>query len=180
MTRRRRMINALDATHEFGEYEDAAVMPEDTDPQVYVSHNRSPQPFHLLCEKDSVISVLSGAAYVNLRDSSVLRFKMDVADHVYIPAGTPHQIVPIEEGVVLRHMARDAGRFGAAWYCSACDAEVHRYEWQHDKDDVLGQQYAAACARFTADDSARTCPKCATVHPGVDLAVYNWPAPATV
>lgn len=177
---RRRMINALASAGEFGDYEDAAVLPADTDPQVYLSRNRLPQPFHLLCEKDTVLSALSGSAYVHLRDSSVLRFKMEIGDHVYVPAGTPHRIVPVEEGVTLRYLSRNPGRHGAAWYCAACDAEVHRYEWQHDNDTPPVQQYVAACARFTSDEAARTCPKCATVHPGIDLAAYSWPAPATV
>lgn len=37
--------------------------------------------------------------------------------------------------------------------------------------------YAAACARFTADPAARTCGKCAAVHPEIDLASYGWPTP---
>jgi 3-hydroxyanthranilate 3,4-dioxygenase len=177
---RRRMINALASADQFGDYEDVAVMPEDTDPQVYLSRNRLPQPFHLLCEKDTVLSALSGAAYVHLRDNSVLRFRMEVGDHVYVPAGTPHQIVPIEEGVMLRYLGRNPGRHGAAWYCGSCDAEVRRYEWQHDNDTPSARFYAAACARFTADEAARTCPKCGTVHDGIDLAAYNWSASATV
>ena len=70
---RRRMLHAFAA--EVGEYEDAAVLPEETDPQLYLSRNRQPQPFHLICSKDNVLSQLSGAADVHLRDSSVNRFR---------------------------------------------------------------------------------------------------------
>ena len=104
---RRRMLHPFKT--ELGEYEDAAVLPEDTDPQLYLSRNRQPQPFHLICSKDNVLSQLSGAAQVHLRDSSVNRFRMDVGDHVYIPAGTPHRIVPIAEGVTLRFQPLAAG-----------------------------------------------------------------------
>ena len=97
---RRRMLHAFAA--EVGEYEDAAVLPEETDPQLYLSRNRHPQPFHLICSKDNVLSQLSGEADVHLRDSSVNRFRMVVGDHVYIPAGTPHRIAPVTEGVTIR------------------------------------------------------------------------------
>jgi 3-hydroxyanthranilate 3,4-dioxygenase len=55
---------------EVGEYEDVAVLPAETDPQLYLSRNRQPQPFHLICSKDTVLSQLSGEAHVHLRDSS--------------------------------------------------------------------------------------------------------------
>ena len=51
---RRRMLHALKA--EVGEYEDAAVLPAETDPQLHLSKNRQPQPFHLICAKDNVLS----------------------------------------------------------------------------------------------------------------------------
>ena len=146
---RRRMLHAFKA--EVGEYEDAAVLPEETDPQLYLSRNRHPQPFHLICSKDNVLSQLSGAADVHLRDSSVNRFRMVVGDHVYIPAGTPHRIVPVTEGVTIRFQPLEAGLQGAAWYCDGCDSELRRYEWEHDKDTPAVQYYAAACARFSAE-----------------------------
>ncbi|MEU8798573.1 hypothetical protein [Spirillospora sp. NPDC048819] len=177
---RRRMIHALKAAAEFGDYQDEAVLPDHTDPQIYLSRNRLPQPFHLICQKDTVLSQMSGAAHVHLRDSSVNRFRMDVGDHIYIPAGTPHQIVPIEVGVTLRYQALDAGRQGAAWYCPGCDAELRRYEWEHDNDVPAVQFYTAAVARFTADLDARTCDKCAAVHPEIDLAAFGWNTPVSV
>ena len=79
---RRRMLHPFKT--ELTEYEDAAVLPEDTDPQLYLSRNRQPQPFHLICSQDNVLSQLSGAAHVHLRDSSVNRFRMDVGDHVRV------------------------------------------------------------------------------------------------
>ncbi|MDI2131277.1 hypothetical protein [Yinghuangia seranimata] len=171
---RRRMLNALKSPDEFGQYADEAVLPEDTDPQVYLSHNRLPQPFHLLCEKDSVISQLSGTVDVYLHDSSVNRFRVTVGDHVYIPAGTPHRIVPREPGVTLRYMALEAGLLGAAWYCASCGGELRRYEWEHDNAVAPARFYAAACARFNADKAARTCESCATVHEEIDLDAYAW------
>jgi 3-hydroxyanthranilate 3,4-dioxygenase len=103
---------------------------------------------------------------------------MDVGDHVYIPAGTPHQIVPIEPGVTLRYMPLAAGRLGTAWYCPGCGAEVQRYEFEHDNDVPLIVTYTAATSRFNDDIRARTCGKCGVVHPEIDLARYGWDAAA--
>ncbi|MFC9502806.1 hypothetical protein [Streptomyces sp. NPDC057002] len=177
MTNRRRMLHALKVASELGSYADAAVLPADTDPQLYLSHNELPQPFHLICEKDTVLSQLSGSSDVHLRDSSVNRFRMSIGDHVYIPAGTPHQIVPVEAGAVIRYMALKAGRQGAVWYCPECRTELHRYEWEHDNEVSPSQFYAAACARFSADETVRTCGSCKAVHPQVDLAAFGWSSP---
>jgi len=173
---RARSTHPFKAAAGLGNYEDAAILPGETDPQVYLSRNWLPQPFHLISAKDTVLSQLSGSARVHLRDSSVNRFRMELGDHVYVPAGTPHQIVPIEEGVMIRFMPLDAGRQGAAWYCGECGTELHRYEWEHDNEEPANGLYVAACARFTADLAARTCDKCAAVHPEIDLAAYGWPA----
>ena len=145
---RRRMLHPFKT--ELAEYEDAAVLPEDTDPQLYLSRNRQPQPFHLICSKDNVLSQLSGTVHVHLRDSSVNRFRMDVGDHVYIPAGTPHRIVPVEEGVTIRFQPLDAGLQGAAWYCDGCDSELRRYEWEHDNNTPAVAYYAAVRPGDTA------------------------------
>ncbi|MER7583935.1 hypothetical protein [Kitasatospora sp. NPDC097691] len=172
---RRRTLNAFDAAVEIGNYEDIAVLPADTDPQIYLSRNWLPQPFHLVCEKDTVLSQLSGAAQVHLRDSSVNRFRMDLGDHVYVPAGTPHRIVPLQEGVTIRYLPLKAGLQGAVWFCAGCERELHRFEWEHDNDTPAALMYAEACARFTADLRARTCAGCSAVHPEIDLADFAWP-----
>jgi 3-hydroxyanthranilate 3,4-dioxygenase len=102
---------------------------------------------------------------------------MGIGDHVYIPAGTPHRIVPVAEGVLLRFQPQSAGLQGAAWYCDSCDSELRRYEWEHDHDTPAVQYYAAACARFSSDEAARTCGKCGTVAAPLDLAAFGWPPP---
>jgi 3-hydroxyanthranilate 3,4-dioxygenase len=168
------MLHALKVAPKLGNYADAAVLPADTDPQLYLSHNELPQPFHLVCEKDTVLSQMSGSSDVLLHGSSVNRFRMTIGDHVYVPAGTPHQIVPVEAGTAIRFMALKAGRQGAVWYCPECRTELHRYEWEHDNDIAPSRFYAAACARFSADEAARTCGSCQAVHPEIDLAAFGW------
>ncbi|MFF7251353.1 hypothetical protein ACFZBU_46755 [Embleya sp. NPDC008237] len=172
------MLHALEVAPELGDYADAAVLPDDTDPQLHLSHNRVPQPFHLICQKDTVLAQMSGAADVLMRGSSVNRFRMGVGDHVYVPAGTPHRIVPRAAGATIRYLPLRAGRLGAAWYCPGCDRELHRYEWPHDNDTPMSHFYATACARFSADKDARTCDTCSAVHPELDLSPFPWAVPA--
>jgi hypothetical protein len=64
--------------------------------------------------------------------------------------------------------------------CQICptsgrDSELRRYEWEHDGDTPALRYYAAACARFCADEAARTCGKCGTVAAPLDLAPFGWP-----
>lgn len=169
---RRRMLHTFQAAREVGNYEDVPVLPTAVDPQLFMSRNTVPQPFHLICGKDTVVVQMSGTSDMYLRDSSVNRFHMTAGDHVYVPAGTPHRVVPSEEGVQLRYKARQAGLEGIAWYCPGCDSELHRVEW--DTAETVSQQvYHDACAEFNRDDSLRQCTNCAAAHPRIDLETFS-------
>ncbi|WP_431878914.1 hypothetical protein [Amycolatopsis sacchari] len=170
--KRRRMLNGLKAAQDLGDYADVPVLPANVDPQAHLSRNTVAQPFWLICGKDNVLAQLSGTAVVHLKETSVLRFSMEIGDHVYIPAGTPHRIVPTEEGVQLRYKARVPGLEGVAWYCPGCDRELHRVEW--DTADTISQQaYYDACAEFNDKDTLRHCEGCGTTHDPVDLTPFS-------
>ncbi len=66
-------------------------------------------------------------------------------------------------GLVVEGTRTEAMRDGFEWFCFKCGSLVHRVEVQV-KDIVkdLPPLYEA----FYADEKARTCPKCGTVHPG--------------
>ena len=40
---------------------------------------------------------------------------------------------------------------------------------------LIREAVRAACARFSADEAARTCGKCGTVAAPLDLAAFGWP-----
>lgn len=165
---RRRMLHAFKAAQQVGDYEDVPVLPASVDPQVLLSRNSVAQPFHLICGKDTVIVQMSGTAELHLRDSSVNRFDMTPGDHVYVPAGTPHRIVPSQESVQIRYKAREAGLEGVAWYCPGCDGELHRVEW--DTAETVSQAaYLDACAAFNENESLRSCAACGAHHPRIDI-----------
>jgi hypothetical protein len=166
------MLHTFKAAQEVGNYEDVPVLPADVDPQLYMSRNAVAQPFYLICGKDTVVVQMSGTADMHLKESSVRRFHMAVGDHVYVPAGTPHRVVPSEEGVQLRYRARSAGLEGVAWYCPGCDRELYRSEW--DTAETVSQQvYFDACVAFNDDESLRHCPDCGAQHPRIDLEPFS-------
>ncbi|WP_157124445.1 hypothetical protein, partial [Nocardia pseudovaccinii] len=151
------MLSAFKAAAEIGNYADLAVLPLDVDPQVALSRNWLTQPFYHLYEHDTVIAQLSGSSVVRMHDSSVNYFTLTTGDNVYVPAGTPHRIEPIEEGVMLTYLPLELGLEAAAWFCEKCGAELHRLEWLHDNDAEAVRVYATACARFNSDAQARSC-----------------------
>jgi len=165
------MLHTFKAAQEVGNYEDVPVLPTQVDPQLYMSRNSVAQPFHLICGKDTVIAQMSGTATLYLKDSSVNRFSMSVGDHVYVPAGTPHRVVPSHESVQLRYKARAAGMEGIAWYCPGCDRELHRLEWD-TAETVSHQAYYDGCVALNKDESLRSCTSCGAQHPRIDMEPF--------
>jgi hypothetical protein len=171
---RKRQVEVFQIAREAGAYDEWPLLPADIDPQVHLSRNDRTQPFFLVCEHDSVLTQLSGQALVEFKEAPVLSYTMEPGDFVYVPAGTPHRIVPRTESIQLRYRARDAGLEGAAWYCPACGAEVWREEW--DTVEELPQAaYWRVCQAFNGDPDRRRCRDCGAEHPPVDLTGIRWP-----
>lgn len=164
---RKRAIHAFKAAAEVGDYTDAALIPEDVDPQVELSRNSLAQPFHVVIDEDTVLAQLSGRARVLLQQSTVSSFGTVTGDHVYVPAGTPHRIEPLEESVFLRYTSNEPVRRGAAFFCAHCGTEIHRTEWIHDGSVTPGLVYAAAVDRFNGTD--RLCTGCGAVADAVSF-----------
>lgn len=166
------MLHVFKAAQEVGNYAEVPVLPAKVDPQVFMSRNWVAQPFHLICGKDTVIVQMSGTAEIYFKNSSVNRFHMTVGDHVYVPAGTPHRIMPSEEGVQIRYKAVSAELEGVAFYCPGCDRELRRVEW--DTAQTVSQQaYHDACLAFNDDDTRRRCPDCGAQHPRIDMEPFT-------
>lgn len=169
--KRRRMFSAFKAAQEVGNYTDVPELPATVDPQVCLSRNSVPQPFYLICGKDTLIAQMSGEAVVYLKDSSVNSFSMEPGDNVYIPAGTPHRIVPMTQSIQLRYKAPIAGMEGVAWFCDKCGSELARAEW--DTEEIVPQRgYYQASEAFNANDKLRVCQGCDTEHPSINLELF--------
>ena len=172
---RRRMVQAFQAAKELGNYADVPVMPVDVDPQITLSRNSEKQPFFIAFEEDTVIALMSGTATVRLRDTNVNSWSMVPGDHVYVPAGTPHLLEPIEESVLIRYIGNEPAYRAAVFACDACGSELHRLEWQQDLEVEATAIYAEVARRFNADPIARTCRTCGTTAAEVSLEQLGWP-----
>ena len=86
---RKRMLNGFKAAAEAGPYDEFPVLVPEVDPQVYLSRNDRPQPFYLICEKDTLLAQMAGTGRLFMKYSPVTVEPMQPGDFVYIPAGTP-------------------------------------------------------------------------------------------
>jgi hypothetical protein len=172
---RKRFFNVLPLAAEARSYDERPVLLEHIDPQLHLSRNSIPQPFFLICDKDTVLVSMSGEAVVDFRDCSVLQHRLVPGDYVYVPAGTPHRIVPSSPSLHVRYKARESNLEGVAWYCDACNTERYRTEW--NAASVLPQEgYAQACRHYASAIAGTPCAKCGERAPALDLGDTRWDA----
>jgi mannose-6-phosphate isomerase-like protein (cupin superfamily) len=171
---RRRVIPAFKTAAEIGNYEDVALIPEDVDPQVELSRNSVTQPFYVVIAEDTVLAQMSGRSTVRMKYSSANRFTTRTGDHVYVPAGTPHRIEPLETGVLVRYTSNEPVRRGAAFFCEHCDEEIYRLEWEHDGSVTPVTVYTEVLKRFNGDESGRVCSNCSEIAETISLDELGW------
>ena len=156
-----------------GNYDERPVLPKDVDLQLMLSRNDRPQPFHLICEHDSVLAVMAGEGRVEFEGSAIRHYRYSVGDYIYVPAGTPHRMVPEAESILYRYKLPESQLEGVAWYCEECGSEIHRDVWEL-AEELPQEGYQRACKEFNAESSARTCPQCGVIHPEIDLSGTRW------
>jgi hypothetical protein len=170
---RKKAFQAWREAAKLGPYDEMPMLPDDKQVQVHLSKNDRPQPFYLICGKDSLLSLISGAAKVEFKGTAVDHFALTPGSFVYVPAGAPHRIVPTESSVMMRYKQMHAGLEGIAWFCDNCDAETYREVW--DTATTVSQaKYDEVTSRFAADASLRTCRHCGSTHPAPDLEGFRW------
>ena len=156
-----------------GPYDERPLLPDAIDIQVYMSRNNHPQPFFLICEKDTLICQMSGEGRVEFKDTSVNYHLLVPGDYIYVPAGAPHRLVPDGENVTLRYKAQDAGLEGIAWYCAGCGSELFREVWD-TVEEICHDAYLRITGAFNDNQNYRNCQACGAVHELVDLSRYRW------
>lgn len=169
---RKKTFQSFREAGKLGPYAEMPMLPEDSQVQVHLSRNDRPQPFYLICGKDSLLALTAGAGAVEFKGVHASRFALKPGDFVYVPAGAPHRILPTEESVMLRYKAQPPGLEGVAWYCD-CGAELHREVWDNERN-LAQDMYRQASERFAADAALRTCNGCGAVHPAPDIAAFRW------
>ncbi len=156
-----------------GPYDERPMLPDNIDPQLHLSRNDRPQPFFLICEKDTLLVQVSGKGRIEFRDTNVLQYSLEPGDFIYVPGGAPHRITPEEVSINYRYKPRQPGLEGVAWYCGECGREIHREIW--DTGERLPQEgYIRACRNFNASKEFRACAGCGAAHDRIDLAPYRW------
>jgi 3-hydroxyanthranilate 3,4-dioxygenase len=171
--RGKQMFHTFKEAAKAGPYDEYPMLPPGVDPQLHLSRNDRPQPFHLICGKDCVLVQMSGRAKVRFAGGPVRYHTAVPGDFIYVPAGMPHRILPDGEGVQYRYKAAEAGLEGVAWYCRSCGTEVHRQVW--DTAQTFAQRgYVEACGAFNGSDHTRRCGGCGAVHDKVDFDTSRW------
>jgi hypothetical protein len=172
MPRNHQVVTFAAAPHA-GPYDERPMLPETLDLQIHLSRNDRPQPFFLVCEHDTVLFAMKGSGHVEYREASVLRHGYEIGDHLYVPAGVPHRIIPETETIQYRYKLPESELEGVAWYCEGCGQELYR-EIFEIKSELPQEAYLRIAGAFNKDQSLRTCRKCSTVHPALDLSPYRW------
>ena len=171
--RRKKTFVVYKEAQKVGAYDERPMLPDHIHLQVYLSRNDHPQPFWLICEKDTMLVCFAGTGRVAFQDTGIRWFPFEPGDHVYVPAGAPTRLLPDSETVVLRYKAQNPGLEGVAWYCEGCGLELYRHVFD-TADTVAHRGYVDGTQAFNADSELRTCTRCAAVHPEVDLGRYRW------
>lgn len=158
-----------------GPYDERPMLPDALDLQIHLSKNDRAQPFFLICEHDTVLFALSGDGHVEYKDAAVRHHSYAVGDHLYVPAGVPHRIVPASETIQYRYKLPESELEGVAWYCEHCGNELYREIWEIGAE-LPQAAYWRITGAFNGDAARRACKSCGVVHPMIDLAPYRWAA----
>jgi hypothetical protein len=167
------MVFTFAAAAQAGPYDERPMLPDSLDLQIHLSRNTIKQPFFLICQHDTVLFAFAGSGHVEYKDASVLRHSYGVGDHLYVPAGVPHRIVPAVETIQYRYKLPESELEGVAWYCDECGSELHREVWEL-QSELPQEAYLRIARAFSEDLKRRTCAACGTVHPVLDLSPYRW------
>ena len=173
MSEPKRFFVMSEVAAQVGNYEERAMFPDDVDPQFHVSRNEVPQPFHLICDHDTVLVQVSGSARVHFARGAVRHQDLVTGDFLYVPAGTPHRIVPVTPSVHYRIKAAHPEREAAAWYCSRCSSELHYDGWDA-MNTATHEAYRAAAEAFNAEEAKRTCGECGALAEPADISQMAW------
>ncbi|MFC4943112.1 3-hydroxyanthranilate 3,4-dioxygenase [Pseudonocardia sp. GCM10023141] len=110
---------------------------------------------------------IKGNMHVNvMTDEGVRRVDIREGGMWLLPRGLPHspqRPEPGSIGIVLERIREEGTLEKFQWFCLDCEALVHETELQV-RDLVV--DLPPVFEQFYASEQARTCPKCAAVHPG--------------
>ena len=174
-TRRKNAFNLYREAESMASFDEFPMLRPEVDPQIHLSRNEVSQPFHLLCEKDTVIAQLSGRSRLEFTNGPVRYFDLEPGDFAYVPGGAIHRLTTVSSGTMLRYKARQPGTEKVLWFCDNCGKEVAHHEWNATEIPVQ-RGYLTACNAYNTDQNRRRCSACGTVHAPLDLSPFRWDA----
>lgn len=121
-------------------------------------HDDPVEEFFYQMKGDMVLKVVDNGQHydVPLREGDIFMLPPHVRH-------SPQRPVPGSLGLVIEPHRPDGELDGFEWYCFKCQGLVHRVEV--DLTDIVADLPKVYSA-FYADEKARTCPHCGTLHPG--------------
>jgi len=121
-------------------------------------HDDPVEEFFYQLKGDMVLKVVDNGNFYDV--------KIREGDVFLLPPHVRHSPQRPQEGsvgLVVEPARQPDQKDGFEWYCFNCHALVHRVEV---KVKSLVKDLPPLYDAFYADEKARTCPKCGTVHPG--------------
>lgn len=116
-----------------------------------------------------------GSAHLLIADRGRFeRVDLHEGDILLLPAHTRHspQRPDPDSLCTVIERSRPSGTLDAfEWYCAACGGLVHRSEVQ--LQSIVEDLPRVYDAFYASDAAERTCPSCATVHPGRDWQTWH-------
>ena len=112
-------------------------------------------------------------------DGEIYDVTIREGDVFMLPSHTVHAPQRPQEGSVgiVVEAPRMAGmKEGFEWYCFECGERVHRIEVPLANPQGIVDQLPQVYEAFHADEAARTCKKCGTLHPGKGKPPEGWVA----
>jgi len=94
-----------------------------------------------------------------------------------LPSHTIHAPQRPQEGsigIVVEAPRMLGMRDGFEWYCFDCSSKVHRAEISLTDPNMIVEELPKVFDAFNDDEQARTCPQCATLHPGKGAPPEGW------
>lgn len=156
-----------------GSFDEWPLLVNEADPMPYFSRNETALPFYVVSETDEVLIVLEGQEVVSLRDTPAQDVVMEGGETLYLPAGIPYTIQPVQPTFQLVLRAQPLGRRALLRLCAQCGKWADQYVADAS---IFGlhQVYIEGLALFNSRAPSRACPGCGQPLALLPTSPFRW------
>lgn len=170
---RTREANVVEVAGEAQSCDEWPITPAGVEPQVEISRAQVREPFFHVFDHDTVIAILAGRGEVELRGRRPWWELLEPGDFVYVPAGVPARLSPVEPLSVLRFTADERHLQACAWFCDDCGTELARFTW--DASSAVAQEgFGAAMQHYANELAGQPCARCGALAEPADVSPFRW------